>query len=61
MAQYRARTGTITVPRQHVERLADGTEVRLGVWLTNTKTRLAKLSAERLAVLVALGLGWAAG
>ncbi|WP_146132552.1 hypothetical protein [Streptomyces solincola] len=31
LARYRARTGTVTVPRQRVERLADGTEVRLGV------------------------------
>ncbi|WP_407077010.1 helicase associated domain-containing protein [Streptomyces sp. ODS05-4] len=54
-----ARTGSVTVPRQHVERLEDGTEVRLGVWLTNTKTRRAKLSAERLAALAALGLAWA--
>ncbi|WP_322888053.1 helicase associated domain-containing protein [Streptomyces solincola] len=59
LAQYRARTGSVTVPRHHVERLADGTEVRLGVWLSNTKTRRAKLSGERLAALAALGLAWA--
>ncbi|PRH78254.1 helicase, partial [Streptomyces solincola] len=59
LAQYRARTGSVTVPRQHVERLEDGTEVRLGVWLTNTKTRRAGLTAERLAALAALGLAWA--
>ncbi|PRH79262.1 helicase [Streptomyces solincola] len=56
LAQYRARTGTVTIPRQHVERLEDGTEVRLGVWLTNTKAR----RTERLAALAALGLGCAA-
>ncbi|WP_322888039.1 helicase associated domain-containing protein [Streptomyces solincola] len=53
LAQYRARTGSVTVPRQHVEHLADGTELRLGVWLTNTKTRRARLSAERLTALAA--------
>ncbi|MEU6063705.1 helicase associated domain-containing protein [Streptomyces sp. NPDC047082] len=37
--QYRARTGSVTVPRAHVERLEDGTEAKLGVSLSNTKTR----------------------
>ncbi|PRH80753.1 helicase [Streptomyces solincola] len=31
------------------------------MWLTNTKTRRARLSAERLAALAVLGLAWAAG
>lgn len=34
LAQYKAREGSVTVPRAHVERLEDGTEVRLGVFLT---------------------------
>jgi hypothetical protein len=34
--------------------------VKLGVWLTNTKTRRAKLTADKLAALAALGLDWAA-
>ncbi|MEU6012391.1 Helicase associated domain protein [Streptomyces sp. NPDC047453] len=60
LAQYKARTGSVTVPRAHVERLADGTEVRLGVFLSNSKTRRAKLTADKLAALAALGLQWAA-
>ncbi|GGZ96992.1 DEAD/DEAH box helicase [Streptomyces bluensis] len=59
LAQYKAREGSVTVPRGHVERLEDGTEVRLGVWLTNTKTRRAKLTDDKLTTLATLGLGWA--
>ncbi|GAA1288315.1 hypothetical protein GCM10009646_90020 [Streptomyces aureus] len=58
--QYKARTGSLTVPRGHVERLEDSAEVRLGVFLSNTKTRRAKLTPERLAALANLGLDWAA-
>ncbi|MEU9496283.1 MULTISPECIES: DEAD/DEAH box helicase [Streptomyces] len=63
LEQYRARTGTVTVPRAHIETVTiDGEEhaVKLGVFLTNSKTRRAKLAAEKLAVLAALGLDWAA-
>ncbi|MGW3451766.1 Helicase associated domain protein [Streptomyces sp. NPDC001076] len=59
LAQYKARTGSVTVPRGHVETLPDGTEVRLGVWLTNSKSRRAKLTADKLAALADLGLHWA--
>ncbi|MFD4764224.1 helicase associated domain-containing protein [Streptomyces sp. NPDC058439] len=54
-----ARTGSVTAPRAHVERLEDGTEVKLGVFLSNIKTRRAKLTADRLAALAGLGLDWA--
>ncbi|MFE4801757.1 hypothetical protein ACFRFL_44130 [Streptomyces sp. NPDC056708] len=50
----------MTVPRSHVERLEDGTEVKLGVFLSNTKSRRAKLTADKLQQLAALGLEWAA-
>ncbi|GAA4886987.1 hypothetical protein GCM10023237_00040 [Streptomyces coeruleoprunus] len=60
LRQYKTRTGSFTVPRAHVETLPDGTEVKLGVWLTNTKTRRTKLTAEKKAVLAKLGLEWAA-
>jgi superfamily II DNA or RNA helicase len=60
LAQYKAREGSVKVPRGHVEQLEDGTEVRLGVWLTNTKTRRAKLATDKLAALAELGLNWAA-
>ncbi|MFD4977496.1 helicase associated domain-containing protein [Streptomyces sp. NPDC058424] len=63
LTQYKARTGSVTVPRSHVETVAiDGQEhaVKLGVFLSNTKTRRAKLTADRLQALAALGLEWAA-
>ncbi|MER6433966.1 hypothetical protein ABT272_40630 [Streptomyces sp900105245] len=42
-----------------MERLEDGTEVKLGVFLSNTKTRRARLTTDQLRVLAALGLDWA--
>ncbi|MFJ9855353.1 helicase associated domain-containing protein, partial [Streptomyces sp. NPDC101150] len=59
LTQYKNRTGSVTVPRGHEERLEDGTEVKLGVWITNTKTRRNKLTGDRKAVLADLGLEWA--
>ncbi|WP_369686749.1 helicase associated domain-containing protein [Streptomyces sp. HUAS CX7] len=59
LAQYKTRTGSLTVSRSHVERLEDGSEVRLGVFLSNTKSRRAKLDADKLAMLADLGLEWA--
>ncbi len=55
LAQYRARTGSVTVPRDHVETVeVDGQEhpVKLGVWIMN-------LTTDKLAALAALGLEWA--
>ncbi|MFE9499880.1 hypothetical protein [Streptomyces collinus] len=43
---------SVTVLRGHVERLEDGTEVKLGVFLSHTKSRQAGLAA--------LGLEWVA-
>ncbi|MFI0264748.1 helicase associated domain-containing protein [Streptomyces sp. NPDC017056] len=60
LAQYKDRTGSVTVPRAHVERLEDGTEVKLGVFLSNAKARRAKLTADKLQQLAELGLEWAA-
>ncbi len=72
LTQYQARENTLTVPRKHTETLrpaeADasgeggGEEVlvRLGVWLSNTRSRRAKLRPEQLEVLAGLGLHWAA-
>ncbi|MFJ8563213.1 Helicase associated domain protein [Streptomyces sp. NPDC093514] len=59
LAQYKTRTGTLTVPRGHIERLPDGTEVKLGVFLSNTKTRRSKLTPDKLQALADLGLNWA--
>ncbi|MFF5621040.1 DEAD/DEAH box helicase [[Kitasatospora] papulosa] len=63
LQRYKNRTGSLTVPRAHIETVTiDGHEhgVKLGVFLTNSKTRRAKLAADKLAVLAALGLDWAA-
>ncbi|WP_331736386.1 Helicase associated domain protein (plasmid) [Streptomyces canus] len=59
LAQYKTREGSVKVPRGHVERLDDGSEVRLGVWVMNQKTRRTKLAPDKLAALAALGLEWA--
>ncbi|GGU14333.1 hypothetical protein GCM10010272_69200 [Streptomyces lateritius] len=52
------------VPRGHAEAIAvDGQDepvaVKLGVWISNTKTRRHKLTAEQLAALRELGMQWA--
>ncbi|MEU2438288.1 Helicase associated domain protein [Streptomyces rubradiris] len=61
LEQYRVRTGSVgPVSRQHTEALPDGSQVRLGTWLMNTKTRRAKLSQPQLERLAGLGLEWAA-
>ncbi|MCX5414970.1 DEAD/DEAH box helicase [Streptomyces sp. NBC_00059] len=63
LEQYKNRTGSLTVPRAHIETVViDGQEhpVKLGVFLTNSKTRRAKLTADKLAALAVLGLKWAA-
>ncbi|SCD43358.1 hypothetical protein [Streptomyces sp. PpalLS-921] len=38
---------------------AEPVSVKLGVWLSNTKSRRDKLTAEQLAALAALGTEWA--
>lgn len=50
----------MTVPRTHVEALPDWSEVKLGVFLSNSKSRRAKLTVDMLRPLAALGLDWAA-
>ncbi|MFF7505276.1 Helicase associated domain protein [Streptomyces lavendulae] len=52
------------VPRAHGEEIAVEDEaepvvVKLGVWVSNTKTRRDKLTADQLAALAQLGVGWA--
>lgn len=52
------------VPRGHSEEIAvDGeTEpvtVKLGVWISNTKSRRDRLTADQLAALAELGMDWA--
>ncbi|WP_328665230.1 helicase [Streptomyces sp. NBC_00322] len=50
----------MTVSRAHVKTLPDGTDVKLRVFLSNTKTRHAKLTEDKLQQLAELGLHWAA-
>nr|WTB28164.1 Helicase associated domain protein [Streptomyces sp. NBC_00830]WTB35919.1 Helicase associated domain protein [Streptomyces sp. NBC_00830] len=65
LAQYITREGTSTpVPRGHSETITvDGeTEpviVKLGVWISNTKSRRDKLTAAQLTALAELGIHWA--
>lgn len=64
LAQYRERTGSVgPVGRAHVEVVAGPgggeVEVKLGVWLSNVKSRRDKLSTSQLERLAGLGLEWA--
>ncbi|MFE6699186.1 helicase associated domain-containing protein [Streptomyces sp. NPDC057718] len=59
LAQYAEREGTVVVARSWSEELPDGTVVRLGVWLSNVKSRRATLTGEQLQRLAGLGLEWA--
>ncbi|MFG3122027.1 Helicase associated domain protein [Streptomyces sp. NPDC048201] len=65
LAQWVDREGAHRpVPRSHSEEITVGGEaapvtVKLGVWVSNTKTRRGKLSAEQLEALRELGVGWA--
>ncbi|GGO96533.1 DEAD/DEAH box helicase [Wenjunlia tyrosinilytica] len=60
--QYREREGGLRVPRGHVETVVgqDCQEhtVRLGVWLSNIRSRQGKLTAERADALNELGITW---
>ncbi|MDQ1052028.1 DEAD/DEAH box helicase [Streptomyces sp. V4I2] len=63
LRQYKHREGHVTVPRDHVENVVfDGQEhaVKLGVFLSNTRSRRAKLTKDKLKHLSGLGLAWAA-
>ncbi|MFF7152407.1 Helicase associated domain protein [Streptomyces griseoaurantiacus] len=65
LAQWVEREGADRpVPRGHAEEITvDGQEepvvIKLGVWVSNTKTRRDKLTADQLAALADLGLEWA--
>ena len=59
LAQYKEREGKVVVSRSWSEELPDGTYVRLGVWLSNTRTRRAGLTQEQRAQLAELGVDWA--
>lgn len=60
LAQWVEREGTDRpIPRKAVETLPDGTETKLGVWISNTKTRRDKLTPEQQDALRELGVEWA--
>ncbi|MGW1506104.1 Helicase associated domain protein [Streptomyces mirabilis] len=63
LAQWIQREGAQkAVPRGHVERVViDGQEHqhKLGVWISNTKTRRDKLTHDQRAALAELGVEWA--
>ncbi len=59
LAQWIEREGDRPVPRKTVEVLPDGTETKLGIWYSNTKSRRDKLTSEQLDALRELGVQWA--
>ncbi|MFH8395775.1 Helicase associated domain protein [Streptomyces sp. NPDC018036] len=65
LAQWVEREGAERpVPRGHSEEIAvdgetDPVVVKLGVWVSNTKSRRDKLTADQLASLAKLGVDWA--
>ncbi|MFJ7948301.1 helicase associated domain-containing protein [Streptomyces sp. NPDC096354] len=58
LAQYIQREKKTVVGRHHVEELPDGTSVRLGVFLSNQKSRRDRLTEQQLAALAELGYHW---
>ncbi|MFE1444562.1 helicase associated domain-containing protein, partial [Streptomyces sp. NPDC058739] len=56
--QYHAREGHLAVPRHHTEQLHDGTEIKLGQWLSNTRRRATRLTPQRRNDLDQLGVKW---
>ncbi|MFD8977885.1 Helicase associated domain protein [Streptomyces sp. NPDC059593] len=63
LAQWVEREGRRAVPRGHGEEIvvdgeAELVVVKLGVWVSNTKSRRDKLNAEQLGALRDLGVEW---
>ncbi|MGW7360400.1 Helicase associated domain protein, partial [Streptomyces sp. NPDC054802] len=59
LAQWVEREGADRpVPRKAVEVMPDGTETKLGIWYSNTKSRRDKLDQEQLDALRKLGVDW---
>ncbi|WP_398869556.1 helicase associated domain-containing protein [Streptomyces cyaneofuscatus] len=48
-----------TVVQVAVDGEAEPVPVRLGVWISNTKSRRDRLNADQLALLAELGMDWA--
>ncbi|MEQ6028279.1 Helicase associated domain protein [Streptomyces salinarius] len=58
LAQWVEREGQRPVPRKTVEVLPDGTETKLGVWVSNTRARRDRLARDQLDALRELGMEW---
>ncbi|MGW2789757.1 Helicase associated domain protein [Streptomyces sp. NPDC001251] len=63
LTQWVEREGQRAVPRGHSETItvdgeAEPVVVKLGVWVSNTKSRRDKLTQEQLDALARLGVGW---
>ncbi|MGQ4450960.1 Helicase associated domain protein [Streptomyces griseus] len=56
-AAYAQREGHLNVPRRHIE-ITDGTEIKLGIWISNQRSRRARLHPQRIDALNALGMRW---
>ncbi|MFI2241448.1 helicase associated domain-containing protein [Streptomyces chrestomyceticus] len=62
LTQWVEREGDRPVPRGHTEEITVNSEtvtVKLGIWISNTKTRRNKLTHEQRVTLAELGLQWA--
>jgi superfamily II DNA or RNA helicase len=62
LAQYIQREGTHAVGRSHAERIViddQDHEVKLGIWVSNTKSRRDRLTEPQRATLQELGVEWA--
>ncbi|WP_251145352.1 helicase associated domain-containing protein [Streptomyces sp. McG3] len=58
LTQYASRERRVVVPRAHIEETPHGA-VRLGTWISNTRSRRNKLTTEQREQLTALGIDWA--
>ncbi|MFF9780381.1 Helicase associated domain protein [Streptomyces sp. NPDC013978] len=64
LAQWVEREGQRPVPRGHSEEIvvngeAEPVSVKLGVWVSNTRARRDKLTADQRSALAELGVDWA--
>ncbi|KAB2587555.1 helicase associated domain-containing protein, partial [Streptomyces arboris] len=57
LTQYAEREGRVIVPRAHIEETPHG-PVRLGTWISNTRSRRERLNAQQREQLAALGIEW---
>ncbi|MCQ1582605.1 helicase associated domain-containing protein [Streptomyces parvus] len=58
LTQYATQEGRVVVPRAHVEETPHG-PVRLGTWISNTRSRRNKLTDQQREHFAALGVDWA--